>query len=93
MTRHDARLAEERAHAAHRAAVEFRTLARHKRTAGPPWVKPTEDLVPWVDDQIAGAFVAIDEQMGIFGGGLWPVGHPERAREEARLETLTLSLP
>jgi hypothetical protein len=78
----DARLAEERARAAHRAAVELRVLARHKRAAGPPWVQP-EDLEPSVDQHVAGA-------SGMFGDllGLWPVGHPERARKEARLEGL-----
>ena len=80
VARHDARLAEERARAAHRAAVELRVLARQKRAAGPPWVKP-EDLEPSVDQHVAGA-------SGIFGDllGLWPVGHPARAREEAREE-------
>ena len=68
--------------ATHCVAVQLRTLARSMRTAGPPWVKPDE-LVPSGNDPGN----ALANVLGEFGmEGLWPVGHPERAREEARRE-------
>ena len=53
------------------------------RAVGPPWVKP-EELAP-IDSDPGNVLGNVLAGPPYFMDGLWPVGHPERAREEARL--------